>query len=77
MAQWEDVNGDGEACGLAADYANACCTLGRSVRVSMLDGADVSGRAVRIASDGRLLVEVDGELIAVGAGDVEHLRAAD
>ena len=74
MAQWEDVHGDAEACGLAADYAQACVTLGRDVRVSLLDGAVVDGRAVRVASDGRLLVDVDGELITIGAGDVEHLR---
>src|SRR4051794_14884501 len=74
MAQWEDVNGDAVACGLAADYAAACATLGQAVRISTLAGGDITGHAVQIASDGRLLVDVDGELTAVGAGDVQHLR---
>ena len=72
--QWEDVNGDAEACGLAADYASACSTLGREVRVVLLDGDAVTGHALRLCTDGRLLLDVDGELRAVGAGDVEHLR---
>ena len=74
LAQWQDVNGDAEACGLAADYAQACVTLGREVRVSLLDGSVVDGRAAEIAPDGRLRVDVGGELITIGAGDVEHLR---
>jgi len=74
MAQWEDVNGDAAACGLAADYASACATLGQAVRIATLAGEDVVGHAVQIAADGRLLVDVDGELSAVGAGDVQHLR---
>lgn len=77
LLQWEDVNGDAEACRLAADYAAACATLGRAVRVVTLDGSTVSGHAVRISSDGRLLVDAAGELIAVGAGDVEHVRGVD
>jgi len=76
MAQWEDVNGDAAACGLAADYASACATLGQAVRIATLAGDDITGHAVQIAADGRLLVDVDGELIAVGAGDVQHLRNA-
>lgn len=72
--QWEDVNGDAEACGLAAAYTAACATLGRQVRVSTLDGAALTGQAMSIAGDGRLVVEVAGQRQAVGAGDVEHLR---
>ena len=74
MAQWEDVGGDAEACGLAAEYAQVCVTLGRRVRVSTLDGAVVDGTAVRLGADGHLVVDVDGTLRSVGAGDVEHVR---
>jgi BirA family biotin operon repressor/biotin-[acetyl-CoA-carboxylase] ligase len=74
VLQWTDVHGEAEACGLAADYAAACVTLGREVRVSTLDGSELTGHAVQIASDGRLLVDIDGELTAVGAGDVTHVR---
>ena len=74
VLQWTDVNGDAEACGLAADYSAACLTLGREVRVSTLDGTQLEGHAVRIGADGRLLVDIDGVLTAIGAGDVAHLR---
>jgi len=76
LAQWVDVAGDAEACGLAADYRDACATLGRPVSVSTTAGPVVTGSAVGIDSDGRLQVEHDGQVEVVGAGDVEHLRSA-
>lgn len=69
-AQWADVRGDAEACGLAAAYRAACATLGREVAVTGTDGAVVRGVAEGIDSSGRLQV---GHQI-IGAGDVEHLR---
>ncbi len=76
LAQWADVAGDAEACGLAADYRQTCATLGRSVSVATTIGTIVPGRAVGIDSDGRLQVEHDGRVDAIGAGDVQHLRSA-
>jgi BirA family biotin operon repressor/biotin-[acetyl-CoA-carboxylase] ligase len=74
VAQWSDVNGDAEACGLAAAYRSACATIGRPVAVTTTAGETVLGQAVGIDSDGRLSVDVDGRVTAVGAGDVQHLR---
>ena len=76
-AQWSDVAGDAEACGLAAAYRAACATLGRRVAVTTTTGASVVGEARGIDSDGRLLVDSGGRLEVVGAGDVEHLRPGD
>ena len=76
LAQWADVAGDAEACGLAADYRQTCATLGRSVSVATTIGTVVPGRAVGIDIDGRLQVEHDGRVDAIGAGDVQHLRSA-
>jgi BirA family biotin operon repressor/biotin-[acetyl-CoA-carboxylase] ligase len=76
LAQWADVAGDAEACGLAADYRHACATLGRTVSVSTTAGPVVTGRAVGIDLDGRLQLEQDGRVDAIGAGDVQHLRSA-
>jgi BirA family transcriptional regulator, biotin operon repressor / biotin---[acetyl-CoA-carboxylase] ligase len=76
LAQWSDVAGDAEACGLAAAYRTACATLGRAVSVSTTAGPVVTGRAVGIDHDGRLQVEHDGLVEVVGAGDVEHLRSS-
>lgn len=75
-AQWDDVLGDAEACGLAADYRRACATLGRTVVVTTTGGHEHTGRAAGIDADGRLQVERDGRVDTVGAGDVEHLRPA-
>jgi BirA family biotin operon repressor/biotin-[acetyl-CoA-carboxylase] ligase len=75
-AQWTDVGGDAEACGLAADYRAACATLGRQVSVTTTSGTAVTGEARGIDSDGRLQVDVGGRVEVIGAGDVEHLRPA-
>jgi BirA family transcriptional regulator, biotin operon repressor / biotin---[acetyl-CoA-carboxylase] ligase len=76
VAQWTDVRGDAEACGLAADYRAACATLDRQVSVTTTSGRAVTGDARGIDSDGRLQVDVGGRVEVIGAGDVEHLRPA-
>lgn len=58
---------------LLADYRAACLTLGRWVRARAVDG-QIEGRAVDLAPDGALVLEVDGERRTVTAGDVEHVR---
>ncbi len=71
-----------EASGLADEYRARCATLGRRVRVSLADGAVVTGLAESIGPDGALLVAPEGPLPSPGerrfmevrAGDVVHLR---
>lgn len=72
------------AAGGAADavlpaYRARCATLGRDVVVT-LPGREVPlrGRAVEVDDDGRLVVEPaeGGAPVAVSAGDVVHVRAA-
>jgi BirA family biotin operon repressor/biotin-[acetyl-CoA-carboxylase] ligase len=75
-AQWSDVGGDADACGLAAAYREVCATLGQLVVVTPAEGEPVRGIAVDIDSIGRLRLEVDGTEQLVGAGDVRHLRPA-
>jgi BirA family transcriptional regulator, biotin operon repressor / biotin---[acetyl-CoA-carboxylase] ligase len=77
VAQWSDVGGDAEACGLAAEYRSACATLGRRVSVRTTAGTTVVGEARGIDADGRLQVDVGGRIETIGAGDVEHLRPAE
>ena len=48
-------------------------TIGRDVRVEN-SASSFEGRAVDIADDGRLLVERDGEIVAVTVGDIVHAR---
>ncbi len=57
-------------------YRRACSTLGREVEVARPDGGVLRGRAVDLATDGALVVEVAGRRQSVAAGDVHHLRPA-
>jgi len=49
-------------------------TVGRRVSVEVADGS-VAGVAVEVAADGGLVLDVEGRLVEVRAGDVFHLRA--
>ncbi|QDZ16408.1 biotin--[acetyl-CoA-carboxylase] ligase [Humibacter ginsenosidimutans] len=68
------ASGDAVVGGIKDAVSADCSTLGKSVRVE-LPGADtLSGVARSLDDDGRLVVDVDGRLTAVAAGDVTHLR---
>jgi len=59
---------------LSEAHRERSATIGRNVRVER-DGDDLTGRAVDVAVDGALVVEVaDGSTVEVLAGDVVHLR---
>lgn len=67
LAQWR--TGDAR---LAADYREACITIGRLVEVTMPDRSMLSGIVTGIDDDGHLKVD-DGESVTtVTAGDVVH-----
>lgn len=57
-------------------YTAACMTLDRAVEVTTPDGAILRGTARQLARDGSLVVESDGNLLAVQAGDVIHAAMA-
>ncbi len=62
--------------GLRAAYAANCVTIGRQVRVELPAGDPLVGPAVGLDESGRLLVDGPDGVVAVGAGDVIHVRAA-
>jgi BirA family transcriptional regulator, biotin operon repressor / biotin---[acetyl-CoA-carboxylase] ligase len=64
----------GELAALRSSYTTTCATLGRDVRVELPTGETLSGPASGIDEGGRLLVEHDGTLVPVAAGDVVHAR---
>ena len=72
---WRRADGDPGRCGLRAEYTRWSGTIGRRVRVELPGGQVLSGLAVGVEEDGRLLVRVspDAEL-SVAAGNVVHLR---
>lgn len=68
------AGGDPIRSALRDEVAEACHTLGRSVRVELPGGGVLLGTATAIDDDGRLIVESDDGPTAVAAGDVTHLR---
>jgi BirA family biotin operon repressor/biotin-[acetyl-CoA-carboxylase] ligase len=61
--------------GLREDYLARCDTIGRSVRVILPGDTEITGEAVGVDEDGRLIVQAgDGRLCPIAAGDVTHVR---
>ena len=72
---WQNARGDPERSGLRAAYTGRSATIGRNIRAELPGGKTLSGPAVGVDPDGRLLVRVSsGAEVAVAAGDVVHLR---
>lgn len=70
---WQ-VGGSDGAARLRSSYTAACVTVGREVRVGLPSGETVQGRATGVDGEGRLVVVHAAGEIAVGAGDVVHVR---
>jgi BirA family biotin operon repressor/biotin-[acetyl-CoA-carboxylase] ligase len=74
-AGWREAGGDAEMCGLLAAYQRHCATIGRRVRVLLPGGAERTGEAVTVDSDGQLVIRTEeGADFRVSAGDVVHVR---
>ncbi|OIV38592.1 biotin--[acetyl-CoA-carboxylase] ligase [Mangrovactinospora gilvigrisea] len=74
---WRQFGGDPEAGRLREVYESHCATLGRRVRAELPGGRTLTGEAVGVDGDGRLLIAEDGSgdgPTAVDAADVVHLR---
>jgi BirA family biotin operon repressor/biotin-[acetyl-CoA-carboxylase] ligase len=72
---WRAAGGDPVASRLQETYAAGCATLGREVRAELPGDRSITGEAVAVDGDGRLVLATgDGVQEPVGAGDVVHLR---
>jgi BirA family biotin operon repressor/biotin-[acetyl-CoA-carboxylase] ligase len=73
---WRQANGDPEASGLRKRYTELSGTIGRHVRAELPGGQALSGPAVGVDADGRLLVGSSSGTgtVSVAAADVVHLR---
>src|SRR5690349_20808747 len=72
---WQQAGGDPDRSGLRPEYTRLSATIGRTVRAELPGAQALSGPAVGVDSDGRLLVLLSsGSEVAVAAGDVVHLR---
>jgi BirA family biotin operon repressor/biotin-[acetyl-CoA-carboxylase] ligase len=75
--RWNAAGGDPTDIRLLEAYAAGCATLGRSVRVELPGGEQLTGEAVAVDGDGRLvLATAEGMRRPVAAGDIVHLRTA-
>ncbi|MDJ0395151.1 biotin--[acetyl-CoA-carboxylase] ligase [Rhodococcus sp. G-MC3] len=74
---WRNSNWNTE--NLAHRYRERCDTIGRRVRVELPGDRQFLGDATDIDDQGRIVVrsDDDGQIIAVAAGDVTHLRAVE
>lgn len=72
LRQWRGA--DGPASDLLADYRAASVTVGSRVRALQPGDNQVIGDATAIDGQGRLVIDVDGQPLAVSAGDIVHLR---
>lgn len=75
VATWCGHGGDPETSGLREAYRQYCASLGASVRVELPGQAVLTGTAVGLDADGRLVVHSGEQQRAVSAGDVIHVRA--
>ncbi|HEX2300947.1 MAG TPA: biotin--[acetyl-CoA-carboxylase] ligase, partial [Pseudonocardiaceae bacterium] len=75
LRQWSTHGGDPETSGLREDYRQRCATLGEQVRVELPGDATMSGRAVDLDAEGRLVVLTADGPQALAAGDVTHVRS--
>lgn len=75
--QWRAADGDAAVSGLQEAYAAGCATLGRTVGAQLPGDRTLTGEAVAIDGDGRLVLSTgDGLREPVSAGDIVHLRGA-
>ncbi|MEV8566929.1 biotin--[acetyl-CoA-carboxylase] ligase [Streptomyces sp. NPDC051322] len=74
--EWRAAGGDPAAARLQEAYAAGCSTLGRSVRAELPGDTSLTGEAVAVDGDGRLVLATAQGVQPVGAGDIVHLRPA-
>jgi BirA family transcriptional regulator, biotin operon repressor / biotin---[acetyl-CoA-carboxylase] ligase len=73
---WRAVDGDPAASLLQEAYTAGCSTLGRTVRAELPGDTSLTGEAVAVDGDGRLILATEQGMRPVGAGDIVHVRPA-
>jgi BirA family biotin operon repressor/biotin-[acetyl-CoA-carboxylase] ligase len=69
---WRTAGGADAA--LVADYQRYSLTLGSRVRAILPGDREVVGTAHAVDETGRLCVDTGGQMVAISAGDITHLR---
>jgi BirA family biotin operon repressor/biotin-[acetyl-CoA-carboxylase] ligase len=73
---WRTEHGSAERSRLQQTYAAGCATLGRTVRAELPGGDALTGTAVGVDPDGRLLISTPEGERALASADVIHVRSA-
>jgi BirA family transcriptional regulator, biotin operon repressor / biotin---[acetyl-CoA-carboxylase] ligase len=76
VRMWCEHQGDPVAGGLRDAYRQRCATLGAQVSVELPGQPALTGTAVDLDVEGRLVVLSGGQRRALSAGDVTHVRSA-
>lgn len=71
---WCAAAGDARSSGLLDAYIGLCATVGQEVRVQLPRDEELRGVADHVDDDGRLVVVGPSGAMALGAGDVVHVR---
>lgn len=58
------------------EYAIACSTIGREIKVTNFDGSQISGVAIGVDSTGALEIKNLENLYQITVGDIEHLEVS-
>ncbi|MBV8539165.1 MAG: biotin--[acetyl-CoA-carboxylase] ligase [Pseudonocardiales bacterium] len=74
LRQWCEHEGDPVASGVREAYQARCATLGDQVGVELPGRSALTGTAMEVDAEGRLVVLSDGRRRALSVGDVTHVR---
>lgn len=75
---WEQILRHGSVTSALSDeYRAACSTIGQVVRVELPGGSTLRGVATDLGPSGELLVQTEGKVHTVTAGDVIHVRSGE
>jgi BirA family biotin operon repressor/biotin-[acetyl-CoA-carboxylase] ligase len=72
IAEWRQAGAGSSK--LIVDYRARSATIGSRVRATLPGGGRVVGMARDVDDQGRLVIDADGQPVAISAGDVVHLR---
>ena len=70
---WREARGDATE-SLHTSYTGLCDTRGKTVRVQLPDASSLTGEALMVDREGRLVVRTEQGVTVLGAGDVVHVR---
>ncbi|PZS39461.1 MAG: biotin--[acetyl-CoA-carboxylase] ligase [Pseudonocardiales bacterium] len=76
LRQWCQHRGDPITSGLREAYQQRCATLDEQVKVELPGQPELTGTAVDVDTEGRLVVLANGQRRTLSVGDVTHLRPA-